>query len=337
MPSPNWVKDPSTILVALRKVNRRYRRRMFDATRNNANVIAMRAFRGLRLADGRPAICRNHQIQRNMQLCWVKNGLSAARADALLEATILVQVPIFKEFRGPAFSQNLVSESIGLYNDYTYSRLRAEGVSLAAIRLLKSCQRRRDELDSKFFKRVNRRLETKLLVLAAIAADRNQAFLLKLGDWTKETIESHTSRALSKLDMDEDLWAWFDRVVRLPLYQTDDEGFMLKLLGPDFEGRATTQPEVQLAMAELKKRLGTSDVAHSQADCPKCLGDSRDDESVLGHLFEISYEFAYSLERQTNFKWSDQPVGQKEPYLRRLPSIDESREALTFGLQLEMP
>jgi hypothetical protein len=174
-----------------------------------------------------------------------------------------------------------------------------------------------------------------LLLLATIAADMNENFLSQVSKSTKAEIEELSNRALMKLDMSPDLWLWFDISVGLPLYKTDDAGLSMRLIAPEFEGIAKTEPEFNYALAQVKKRLGTDQVMHSSESCPKCIEDPDSQKKILAHTLTISYEFAYKLERQTNFKWSDEPGEQLGPYLRRLPYLDESKKPISFGLILE--
>lgn len=322
------------MIIKLRNLNRRLRRCEYADSLNNSNLIAMRAFRGMTLIDGRLAIRRNHQIQKAMQICWLKNSLSDARVDALLEATNLVQVldPVNK--KGPAFNQEAINEGLALYNSFTLKSLKAEGVSPAARRLLRTVLRHPEDLDSKYFRRVNRRLETKLLALAAIAADTNKSFASPKTAHSNAEISSRATRGLMKIDMNHDLWSWFTLSVGLPLYETDDAGRVIRLIGPQFEGVANMQPEFNYALAQVRKRLGTSAVIHLSDACPKCLTSEFSIDQVIGHTLNISYDFAWLLERQTNFLWSDRPQDLVGPHLKRLPSLAEDGTSVRFDLIL---
>jgi hypothetical protein len=270
-----------------------------------------------------------------MQVCNLKSALNASRADALLEATNLIQVAELVHRRGPSFVNLDASANIGLYNLYSLKTLRAEGVSGAAIRLLKAIQRKPNDLDSRYFGRVNRRLETKLLLLATIAADMNKEFLENASSWNREVIAAESRRTLMKLDMNEDIWSWFEFAVRLPLYSGVDEGQSIRLIAPNFEGIAKTEQEFMYTLAQVKKRLGTIEVIHQGESCPECISKPDTQDMILGHTLKISLDFARALERQTNFTWTDRPADHLGPYLRRLPTLDDSKNYLTFGLILE--
>lgn len=302
---------------------------------HNANLIAMQAFRGIRLIDGRVAICRNHQIQKVMQLCSLKNDLKASRLDALLEATILVQVTDWNYRRGPSFIRTGLDEDFETYKHYSLRSLRSEGVSGAAIRILKAIQRKPKEPDSKYFGRVNRRFETKLLALAILAADLNKEFLGRASASTKEDIEAISRRNLMKLDLNDDLMSWFDFSVARPLYKSDGEIQSIRLITPSFEGLANGEQEFVYTRALVEKRLGTSDVVHDTESCPKCLDKQSTQDIILGHTLEISFDFARELERLTNFKWTDEPAHHIGPYIRRLPRLDDSGNLMTFRLILD--
>ena len=295
----------------------------------------MRAFRGLLLSDGRPAIRRNHQIQKNMQICRHTRHLNAARQDALLEATILAQTTeLFRRTIRSVIKPD-PDEIMPFCTRYDLKRLKSEGVSGAALRTLKTIHRAPQELDSKYFARVNKRLETKLLVLGIIAADMNENFLSEASKLTKPDIEEESNRSLLKLDLSPDLWTWFHISVGLPLYKTDDEGLIMRLKGPAFEGVSNMELEFKLGLALAKANLGTNAVKHIIETCPKCQLEPFKGDSLIGHVLNLSYDFAYKLERQTNFKWSDEPANHLGPYLRRLPYLDEHKNQISFDLIFE--
>jgi hypothetical protein len=333
--SPKWLKDPTHLVVKLRELNRRRKGVDFVKSNFNSYSIAMRANRGFLLGDFRPAISRVHQITRALQFFSGIKTLSASRRDVIHEAKNLVHVTEIYGTYDPAFLPIDRDENRGLLNVANFKSLAAQGVSRAAISLVRTLKRKPNELDSKYFRRINKRFDAKVLLLASIAADLNPKFLENLSQHRRVSVTNQAQRAVRQIDMDESLWRWFDHACDIDLVQTNDQGLMMKLIGVDFEGISNTEPEFNFALSQVRKRIGSKDVVHSVESCSQCIGDPDLKEKIVGHTLTISYDFAYKLERQTNFKWSDEPADHFGQFLRRLPAFDSSWNDLTYELIFE--